>query len=717
MKKITKVWISLIISLVFILQLFPGISLAATDSFGTKFREIKQNLRQFSVNEDTLALEKAKNLFNSIVDKSSLEEMNLTEEIYQSFEEKKVDQIPYQILKLAYETTKIALDSGNIEEASQWFEIRESKLKFEKEATPAMKAMVELKKNPDQINDLKRIIMEDLKNTYIFKMKEALNHHDDAAAYYFRIVEKDLEKEFSREDFNIFVDGLKDEEALFGNEEKIQDMLQILHTYEAQKISDADVKAESEKIVKLISYVRDNWGVAIKEGEVFNGVEFAELNSFIEEATQRFLQIKPAFEESGDEIETKLSQLGQMLSNKESKETSQIVTKEIIDGIVKQTNIKVEKENTGKANLQEIQKQTFGMLDEAIKQYEAGNEKEAYDIMFEAYFTFEPLEKNISSRDQQAVQEIESAFATIKGNIQNNLPINEEIQSLKDLISKSLMKANAAPSNWEMFIQSLIIIIRDGFEAILIIGALVAYMLKTGQKEQTKYIYFGSIAAIIVSFIAAYLIRNVFKLSGANQEALEGITMLIAVVVLFYVSYWLISKVQGQKWQEYIKGKLQHSVSKGNLYTMSFVAFLAVFREGFETILFYEALLAIGDDNQYIVYGFLLGCIALIFLYILISKFSIRIPIKPFFTFTSILLYFMAFSFAGHGLFELQEGGYVSATFLSGWPTVSLLGIYPTAETLGAQAILLFALLIAVIYFIYSGSKLSKKKGVLGNET
>lgn len=709
MKKTKKALISLFISLVFILQLFPSTSLSATDSFGTKFREIKQNLRQFSVNNDIGAIEEAKKLFNSIVDKSSLEEMNLTEEIYRSFEEKNVDLIPYQILNLSYETVKIALDTGNIEEASQWFEIRESKLKFEKEATPAMKAMVALKKNPDQINDHKGIIIEDLKNTYIFKMKEALNQRDEVAVHYYRIVERDLEKELSAEDFKTFVDGLKDE-SLYGSEEKIQDMLKILDTYEAQKISDADVKAESEKIVKLLSYVHDNWGVAIKDGEVFNGVEFAELKSFIEEAKQRFLQIKPAFGVSGDEIESKLTQLGQMLSNNDSKETSQMVTKEIIDTIVKQTNIKVEKKKTGKIDIQEIEKQTFAMLDKAVQQYEAGNGKEAYDIVFEAYFTFEPLEKKISSRDQQAVQKIESAFATTKGNIQNNLPVKGEIQSLKDLISKSLMKANAAPSNWELFIQSLIIIIREGFEAILIIGALVAYMLKTGQKEQAKYIYFGSLAAIFVSFIAAYLIRNIFKLSGANQEALEGMTMLIAVVVLFYVSYWLISKVQGQKWQEYIKGKLQHSVSKGNLYTMSFVAFLAVFREGFETILFYEALLAIGDDNQYIIYGFLLGCIALIFLYILISKFSIRIPIKPFFTFTSILLYFMAFSFAGHGLFELQEGGYVSATFLSGWPTISLLGIYPTAETLGAQAILLFALLIAVIYFIYSGSKLSKKE-------
>lgn len=711
-KKI-KIALVCLIATFSIFQLLPFTGLSASDSFGSIFREIKQQLRQYSNNGDLQALEEARKLFDSMVEQSAVEDEALKNAIYESFEQKQVDIIPFQILQLGYETTKKALNVGDVKEAGQWFEVRESKLKFEKKATPAMKAIVELKKNPSNVENLKDIIIDDLKETYLFKVKESLNEKDGAAYYYFAIIKSDLEKEISKEDFQTLIALFENGKSFHSNEEAVQKILNILHTYESKKISETDVKSEAEKIGKLIQYIHDNWSVAIKDGEIFNGVEFAELKSFLAEAKQRFLQIKPAFGEESSFIDEKLNELEILLLNKESQEAGQKIAQEIVDVIIKRTNVQISLTNNGELNIQEIEKQLAVMFDEAVQQYKAGKQKEAYDIIFDSYFIFEPLEKKISAMDQSAVQEIESAFALVKGNIQNGLPIDNEIQRLKDLISQSLIKAEAAPSNWELFIQSLIIIIREGFEAILIIGALVAYMLKTNQKEQVKYIYIGSIGAVIVSFIAAYLIRNIFKLSGADQEALEGVTMLIAVFFLFYVSYWLISKVQGQKWQEYIKGKLAHSVSKGNLYTMSFVAFLAVFREGFETILFYEALLAIGDDNSYILYGFLLGCIALTILYLLISKYSIRIPIKPFFTFTSTLLYLMAFSFAGHGIFELQEGGYIPATFLSGWPTISLLGIYPTVETLSAQAVLLLALIIAIGYFIYSSSKHSKEKGVL----
>lgn len=713
MKQILKTVVSSLLCLLLLLPFFPNVSYGSGDSFGATYRELKQQLRQFSNNNDEDALVKAKELFTSLVNQSTTEDGEITSQIYHTFDKKNVEQIPMKILELAYDATKTALNKGNVEEAAQWFEIRESKVKFEKEATPGVKAMVELKQSPEQVEQLKEIIINDLKDTYLIKMKDALTKKNEVASDYFQIIKADLEKDYSAEDYQTLDEFMKNKDTLFIQEAATQNILQMLNSYEAQKLSAADVKAEAEKILKLINYINNNWSAAIKDGEIFNGIEYAELDSFMEESQQRFSQIKPALGEQGGEIEANLNKLQSLLANKDSKDNSQIVSQQILDAISTQTNVELKTANYQELNLQEIETQTVAMLDQAVQQYEAGNNKEAYDIIFESYFVFEPLEAKISSRDQKAVQEIESAFAKIKGNIQNGLPVTTDIQNLKDLISKSLIKINAAPSNWEMFLQSFIIILREGFEAILIIGALVAYMLKTGQNEQAKYIYFGSIAAVIASFIAAYLIRNVFKLSGANQEALEGITMLIAVAVLFYVSYWLISKVQGRKWQEYIKGKLQHTASKGNLYTMSFVAFLAVFREGFETILFYEALLAVGDDNKYIVYGFVIGCILLILLYLLIAKFSIRIPIKPFFAITSIFLYSMAFSFTGHGLFELQEGGYVSATYLSGWPTISLLGIYPTVESLCAQAILIIALLIAVCYFIYSSSKLSKRNGVL----
>jgi high-affinity iron transporter len=186
------------------------------------------------------------------------------------------------------------------------------------------------------------------------------------------------------------------------------------------------------------------------------------------------------------------------------------------------------------------------------------------------------------------------------------------------------------------------------------------------------------------------------RASGAAAELIEGIAMLLATVVLFFVSYWLISKAEADRWQKYIQGKVKVALARGSTMALAGAAFLAVYREGVETVLFYQALLASADSLHVVVAGFAVGLVLLAILYVAFMHLGMRIPMRQFFLATSILLYYLAFVFAGKGVRELQEAGVVGVTPLGGVPTIDLLGIYPTVETLAAQAVLLVCLVYAI---------------------
>jgi high-affinity iron transporter len=242
-----------------------------------------------------------------------------------------------------------------------------------------------------------------------------------------------------------------------------------------------------------------------------------------------------------------------------------------------------------------------------------------------------------------------------------------------------------------VFLGSLLIIVREGFEAILIVGAIVAYLLKSGNKKRTPPVYWGSVIALGVSVIMAWILNRITSVAGGqNQEIIEGATMLLAVAVLFYVSNWMVSKAEAEVWSGYIESKVRSSITSGSVFSLAFAAFLAVFREGAETILFYQALLAGTETYINMIWlGLGIGVIVLVVIYILIRVLSVRLPLKPFFLGTSILLFVMSITFMGNGIKELQEGNVISVTPVSGVVSVDILGIYPTRETLIPQIVLL----------------------------
>ena len=352
------------------------------------------------------------------------------------------------------------------------------------------------------------------------------------------------------------------------------------------------------------------------------------------------------------------------------------------------------------------------LLQETETAYRAADATGARLNAMDAYLIFERIEPSLINKDKKLGKGLERTFGTLQGQIKAEAPL-VEIQATLAEIRRGLARARGLleeKMSWGgQFLNSLAIIVREGFEAILIIAALIAFLVKSRNEDKVACIWVGVGAALAASFLTAWVLESVLRISSAGREQMEAWIMLVAVAMLFWVSYWLVSKVEAAKWQAYITGKMKEAIGTGSSFTLGLVAFISVYREGFETILFYKALyINAGEATGGIVPGFLAGSVVLAGVYFLIYKAGIRIPVKWFFVLTSVFLVFMAFLFMGRGLHELQMGGALSMTPLSWAPEIDWLGMYPTLETLIGQSVLLVAYAVALVLTL--GGRVSKLK-------
>lgn len=334
----------------------------------------------------------------------------------------------------------------------------------------------------------------------------------------------------------------------------------------------------------------------------------------------------------------------------------------------------------------------LALLDSALDFARAGKRAEAGDRAFDAYIAFEPLETPTRAKKPGLVTTMERHFADFKGAVNRNdiAGAQESRDAIADGLPEVIDLTQRPSGAWEAFLQSLLIIVREGFEAILVVGAVVAFLIKMGHRERLRSIWIGITLGIIASFVTAIILSTLLSAIPASREIVEGVTMLIAVAVLFSVSYWLISRVEAVRWQQFIKQKVTVALDQGGGKALALVAFLAVYREGAETALFYQALFNEGPNvGVPLALGILAGFALLAVIFTLFYRYGVRIPMRPFFTVTSILLYYMAFVFVGKGIRELQEGNLIHITLVHGCPHVDAMGIYPSVETLTAQGILL----------------------------
>ncbi|MBQ6774502.1 MAG: FTR1 family iron permease [Synergistaceae bacterium] len=273
----------------------------------------------------------------------------------------------------------------------------------------------------------------------------------------------------------------------------------------------------------------------------------------------------------------------------------------------------------------------------------------------------------------------------------------QETQPVKEESSTEVKTSKAPVSrDWLTFVTAFGLLVREGLEAILVIVAIVAYLIKTGNKHMLKGVYLGSFAAILASIVLAWALEALMgEQSGVARELLEGWTMFLAVAVLFYVSNWMLSKADNIAWENYISGKVQQSIDSKSQWTLIFAAFIAVMREGAELILFYSAAFTGGMSNPtYIAYGIGAGILVLVAVWVAFRYFSVKLPLRAFFIFTSILLFLMCISFMGKGVVELTEADVITGQTvipaMNGF-SIEILSIYDRAETLIPQIMLVIA--------------------------
>lgn len=329
--------------------------------------------------------------------------------------------------------------------------------------------------------------------------------------------------------------------------------------------------------------------------------------------------------------------------------------------------------------------------------------------------TFEAsgMESKIGAMSSDLKLKIEAQFTRGVAQIKANVP-KEELQktfdNLNALVAQSLDLVQDSSALF-LFVAALGIILREGLEAMLIIVAITAYLIQSGNSNRTNIVYSALGVGILLSFVTAFAVYYLFKeYAGQFRELLEGVTMLVAVVLLLYVGFWLLSKAN--KWSEFIKSHAKEAISKGSANALWWSVFLAVYREGAESVLFYQALIfdsKNASDFGAVFGGLGLGSAILVVLYFLIKKGAVKIPVRLFFKVTSAVIFIMCFSFTGKGIGELIEGKVITPSLLPyHFEPISSLGIYPYYESLIPQIVVVAIIIIGVIWT----RKITQNKGL-----
>jgi high-affinity iron transporter len=247
------------------------------------------------------------------------------------------------------------------------------------------------------------------------------------------------------------------------------------------------------------------------------------------------------------------------------------------------------------------------------------------------------------------------------------------------------------PTVLPYFLYSLGILVREGSEALLVVVALLAAVREAGQERRAHDIYAGALLALGVSLVLAWAVNHL--IADDTSDTLEGVFQLLAAATLFYVSSWLTARGQSDRWRTFLHDKVEASRDiAGPSIALGLTAFLAVMREGAETIVFFQALLGGATETaerHAVMAGLLAGALALGVIFLVLRKAAFRIPLGSFFTATSVLLYGLAVIFVGQGISSFQESGVMRATFVDHVPTIQALGLFPTVQTLAAQAAML----------------------------
>ncbi|UQR60023.1 cytochrome c/FTR1 family iron permease [Bradyrhizobium sp. C-145] len=339
-----------------------------------------------------------------------------------------------------------------------------------------------------------------------------------------------------------------------------------------------------------------------------------------------------------------------------------------------------------------------GRLTESLAAYRAGDRQHASELALSAYLDgFEPVEPALGARNRALLERIEGAMGEYRAAIQsgeNADALADRVQVLDDLFdgAEASLSPNAA-SGLSTFLGAATILLREGLEALLIVVAMIAFLRKAERMEVMPYVHAGWVGALVAGFLTWVVATWVIGISGASRELTEGFGSVIAAVVLLSVGIWMHGKAQADQWQRYIRERMAKALSGGSAWFLFGLAFIVVYREVFETILFYAALWTQGNGGV-ILAGALSACAALALIAWAMLRYSRRLPIGKFFTYSSWLMAVLTVVLAGKGIAALQEAGIVSIAPLRLVPRISLVGLFPTTQTVAAQLLMIAALAI-----------------------
>ena len=366
------------------------------------------------------------------------------------------------------------------------------------------------------------------------------------------------------------------------------------------------------------------------------------------------------------------------------------------------------------------------ILDQAYEAAAAGKGDEGATLVNNAYYQYyEKLgfEKNVMNAiSGDRVSQVEYQFKMTRKTMRDG-GSDKEIKQLVDDLKSWLVKDAAildggASGNVNGFTklvtssagQAFLILIREGLEALLVVAAVIAYLVKSGNKRFARWIYLGVVAGLAGSGLVAVLFTFLFGGSGPIQEISEGVCALIATLMLLWTSNWMLNKSSVEAWNNYIRNKTEAAVAGaqskvesgqglglGMIASLAMLSFLAVFREGAETVIFYESIYSMSQDAHGMWVGGLAAAAVLIVIFLILRFTSVKIPIGPFFLVTSIVMAALVVIFAGGGIHALIEGDLIEGTYLSTVPTNDWIGLYPYVETITAQVIAAIAVVVLFV--------------------
>jgi high-affinity iron transporter len=352
-------------------------------------------------------------------------------------------------------------------------------------------------------------------------------------------------------------------------------------------------------------------------------------------------------------------------------------------------------------------------LSEMLRLYENKNYEGAQLTARSAYLdSYEIVEIPLRPIDPDFTLEMEIRFAELRNLLQQHVPL-QEVEGKTIEIRRGLDESERLVSGVGIvapaiaFSTSFSIIFREGLESALIIGAILTYLQASRNSRFKKHVYYGILIAVIATAATWFVAQYIIEISGANRELIEAVAGLSAVAILFWVSFWVLNKIETKKWIEFVKAKVWKATTTGSVIVFVALAFFTVYREGFETVLFYQAMLSFARYMElYVVAGMIIGLAVIIGVAILINKLGRRLPLRVLFALTMGIGAYMSIAFMGNAVRELQELGVVPTTPLFGIVPrldinlATMTGIHPTLESVIAQIVLLSIYLIGSLYIL-----------------